>query len=56
MVMEFWSGWFDHWGEKHHILDVEGKPKEYVPSFVLQSNFAYPWCAQAKAVIDNKNR
>jgi beta-galactosidase len=19
MVMEFWSGWFDHWGEEHHI-------------------------------------
>lgn len=20
MVMEFWSGWFDHWGEEHHIM------------------------------------
>ena len=19
MVMEFWSGWFDHWGEEHHL-------------------------------------
>lgn len=19
MVSEFWSGWFDHWGEKHHL-------------------------------------
>lgn len=19
MVMEFWSGWFDHWGEEHHV-------------------------------------
>jgi beta-galactosidase len=19
MVMEFWSGWFDHWGETHHV-------------------------------------
>ena len=18
MVMEFWSGWFDHWGEQYH--------------------------------------
>ena len=17
-VMEFWTGWFDHWGQKHH--------------------------------------
>lgn len=21
MVMEFWSGWFDHWGEHHHISE-----------------------------------
>ena len=21
MVMEFWSGWFDHGGEKHHIIE-----------------------------------
>jgi beta-galactosidase len=20
MVTEFWSGWFDHWGEQHHIM------------------------------------
>jgi beta-galactosidase len=21
MVTEFWSGWFDHWGEQHHISE-----------------------------------
>ncbi len=21
MCMEFWNGWFDHWGEEHHIRD-----------------------------------
>ncbi|MBV6395760.1 MAG: Beta-galactosidase [Anaerolineales bacterium] len=21
MVMEFWSGWFDHWGEQHHLSE-----------------------------------
>jgi beta-galactosidase len=21
MCMEFWCGWFDHWGEKHHTTD-----------------------------------
>lgn len=21
--MEFWNGWFDHWGNKHHVRDVE---------------------------------
>lgn len=23
MVTEYWSGWFDHWGESHHVLSVE---------------------------------
>ena len=22
-VMEFWNGWFDHWGEEHHVRDHE---------------------------------
>ncbi|OXS55241.1 beta-galactosidase [Cohnella sp. CIP 111063] len=22
MVMEFWNGWFDHWGEEHHTRDA----------------------------------
>ena len=22
MVAEFWVGWFDHWGEKHHKIDT----------------------------------
>lgn len=22
MVMEFWCGWFDHWGEEHHVRDA----------------------------------
>ncbi len=21
MAMEFWSGWFDHWGEQHHLSE-----------------------------------
>ncbi|MEF3304626.1 glycoside hydrolase family 35 protein [Paenibacillus sp. GYB003] len=23
MCMEFWNGWFDHWGEHHHTRDAE---------------------------------
>ncbi|CAH3188239.1 unnamed protein product [Porites evermanni] len=23
MVTEFWPGWFDHWGEQHHEMEVE---------------------------------
>ena len=23
MVAEFWSGWFDHWGERHHTMTTE---------------------------------
>jgi len=22
MCMEYWCGWFDHWGEKHHTRDA----------------------------------
>ena len=27
MVMEFWTGWFDHWGEKHHVWPIQGDEK-----------------------------
>jgi beta-galactosidase len=23
MCMEYWNGWFDHWGEKHHTRDAK---------------------------------
>ncbi|MEU3612056.1 glycoside hydrolase family 35 protein [Streptomyces sp. NPDC006872] len=23
VVAEFWNGWFDHWGERHHVREVE---------------------------------
>ncbi|MEU4791647.1 glycoside hydrolase family 35 protein [Micromonospora tulbaghiae] len=23
MVAEFWNGWFDHWGERHHVRGVD---------------------------------
>lgn len=25
MVMEYWTGWFDVWGDLHHVLAPEGK-------------------------------
>ena len=28
MVTEFWCGWFDHWGEKHHVRDYKSVMKE----------------------------
>ncbi|SFB56481.1 beta-galactosidase [Cohnella sp. OV330] len=28
MVMEFWNGWFDHWGEKHHVRDADNLAQE----------------------------
>ena len=27
MCMEYWNGWFDHWGEKHHKRDPEDAAK-----------------------------
>ena len=29
MCMEFWNGWFDHWGEKHHKRDPEDAAKSF---------------------------
>lgn len=28
MCMEFWCGWFDHWGEKHHTRGADSTLKE----------------------------
>jgi len=28
MCGEYWDGWFDHWGEKHHTTSPEGAAKE----------------------------
>ena len=25
MVGEYWAGWFDHWGEKHHVTDSKNE-------------------------------
>ena len=25
MVMDYWTGWYDVWGELHHVLPPEGK-------------------------------
>lgn len=24
-AVEFWSGWFDHWGEVHNTMEVKGQ-------------------------------
>ncbi len=28
MVGEYWAGWFDHWGEKHHVTSGEAEAAE----------------------------
>jgi len=28
MCGEYWDGWFDHWGERHHIGDADAEAKE----------------------------
>lgn len=29
IVMEFWNGWFDHWGEEHHTRDHKDVAKTF---------------------------
>ncbi|XP_034233462.1 beta-galactosidase-1-like protein 2 isoform X2 [Thrips palmi] len=36
MVMEFWTGWFDHWGEAHHGMTLDNFKK------VLEDILKYP--------------
>ncbi|MBQ5904603.1 MAG: beta-galactosidase [Clostridia bacterium] len=35
MCMEFWCGWFDHWGEKHHTRGADSTLKE-IEEFLRQ--------------------
>ena len=23
MISQFWLGWYDHWGEEHHTMDLD---------------------------------
>lgn len=39
MVMEFWTGWFDHWGENHHTWSLEGQFPFYC--YIWSKTFAY---------------
>ncbi len=39
MCMEFWCGWFDAWGTKHHVRQVEDKLKE-IKEF-LDNDFSF---------------
>jgi beta-galactosidase len=27
-IAEYWDGWFDHWGEKHHVTDAAAQEEE----------------------------
>ncbi len=36
MCTEFWNGWFDHWGEKHHKRDADDAAKAFRE--ILESN------------------
>ena len=56
MVAEFWPGWFDHWGEPHHEMEVEKVVKRV--SNVLEAgasiNF-YMFHGKADDPVANEN-
>ena len=37
--MEFWDGWFDHWGEKHHVRPPKQVEKEIKDFLETGANF-----------------
>jgi beta-galactosidase len=38
MCGEYWDGWFDHWGEKHHTTDPAAEAKEL--QWMLEQGFS----------------
>ncbi len=41
MCTEFWCGWFDHWGEKHHVRNYKNVAKEVDDFLKLNANFNF---------------
>ncbi|MBP5550883.1 MAG: beta-galactosidase [Bacilli bacterium] len=41
MVMEFWCGWFDHWGEKHHTKKAKWVAKQVSDLIDMDANFNF---------------
>jgi beta-galactosidase len=35
---EYWAGWFDHWGEKHHTTDARQQADEL--AWILAQNYS----------------
>ncbi len=41
MCGEFWCGWFDHWGEKHHVRDGKELAKTIEPMLEMGASFNF---------------
>lgn len=41
MCMEFWCGWFDHWGDKHHTREYQSIIKEIEDFFDQDASFNF---------------
>lgn len=41
MCMEFWCGWFDHWGDKHHTREYQSIIKEIEAFFAQDASFNF---------------
>eukprot|EP00058_Branchiostoma_floridae_P011717 XP_002597205.1 hypothetical protein BRAFLDRAFT_203307 [Branchiostoma floridae] len=37
MVMEYWTGWFDHWGEDHHLYRLESESFVHSVFYILDA-------------------
>lgn len=45
MCAEFWCGWFDHWGEEHHVRNAEDVIKDFEPFLANRWSFnLYMFC------------
>jgi len=40
MVTEFWSGWYDHWGEQHHTFPAGDFEKNLRTMLIQNASFS----------------
>ena len=61
-IAEYWDGWFDHWGEKHHVTDAAAQEREIraaiekgysISLYMVDGGTSFGWMNGANSDGDN---
>ncbi|MGA8938820.1 MAG: beta-galactosidase family protein, partial [Acidobacteriaceae bacterium] len=61
-IAEYWDGWFDHWGEKHHVTDAAAQESEIhaaiekgysISLYMVDGGTSFGWMNGANSDGDN---